>query len=661
MSRKRRSRGDINTSVYTRKFHNYVADFAITYRDHLESLSSSKKELSQDFCLANVAFFIVTHSLLGEHKKLLILVNDLILNRLTIKSCDFGSYVELYERNAQGQINNIAHPHRLFLDATAYLAIHNFKMHQDKWGDLQSLDLYRLWKILKCELPINTAKSIINIKAFCRAGAYFNTESLNPRVPIYLQSYAVGDIESFCTSPESFNKIFNPSEIESPTPFDFDGCFADYAKLNTKPYQRKTSKFGKTRPLQNGRPKKVHRLIKSCLHDKDPNVAMASLKDAKREMHFPHEVIFVDWFKYLLNKGNSVSTLLRYFYSIAEYWLFSLENEFIEDLSPCDMTELRDGILDYRPEEGSSYSYLGDMNKLLIYCAKYHGTSLPNNISLGKSKVTVRNYLLTECDFISGFKQLTDQVAESDPKKLSLGVLYLLMGRCGLRPSEAVKLRLSDIQEGQISYIHIRPNKFGKNKTHCSRRTIPVSLMLKEEELSFFERYLKIRQKHQLAGIQNELFAPPNLNRNNPFTWSELDFYIARLLQKVTNTKLVSYHLRHMAISNLQLAVMGNAEINGTISQTEPEYINFIRQYFRACDKQNYLWQVSAFAGHISPVTTMSVYSHFTDFLLGEHVVNFDVTHNLTFWSNVSGKTKLFLKRRFKKELITGQALLREI
>ncbi|GAB3000663.1 hypothetical protein GCM10027050_19460 [Psychrosphaera aestuarii] len=375
-------------------------------------------------------------------------------------------------------------------------------------------------------------------------------------------------------------------------------------------------------------------------------------------MKISQEIILVAWLINLLRNKHPTSTVKRYYYAVAEYWLLSLQELCIEELDQQEVTEIRDEIENFRPEHASSKNNLNVLNQLMQFAAENYNIAPP--LQLETKGPNVRNYLISEHDFNNAFNQLIGKIEQASQKQLSLCILFLLMGRCGLRPSEAVKLKLSDIELSEELHLYVRPNVFGKNKTYCAKRQIPVAYFLKPNELSFFKQYLNRRIAQSNTFIVNPLFAPIDIEQKYPFSLSELDFYISRILTNVTETRLVSYHLRHMAISNLQITLYGEK-----ISSTYPHPFDEnqrqkIRSYIDDARQQNTVWNIAGFAGHLSPNTTFGTYLHNTGVLLGSFTTQLDFEHSKIFWCNVSEHSKLMLARRFNNEDISAKKLERE-
>lgn len=281
---------------------------------------------------------------------------------------------------------------------------------------------------------------------------------------------------------------------------------------------------------------------------------------------------------------------------------------------------------------------------ILSFAAVTFGTASPVLDDITVLKVNnIRNYVISEPNFIRFINSLSAIAANQTLTGQGLALTAILMARCGLRPSEALKLRLKDVEPSAQHCIFIRPNRFGTNKSYSARRKIPLLLMLLPDEFILFKTYLKRRLLD--ANNQPELLLfPSGETSNHPYSLSNFHNQFSNRLSSICGEKVSTYHLRHKALSTLQLVLMSESLACKTPygnKQTDK-----IRRFFAVDCGRDVLFELAAFAGHLSPETTLRNYLHFTDVILYENLTSNKEALSRRYWKNLSTLSKHIFTRR---------------
>lgn len=209
-------------------------------------------------------------------------------------------------------------------------------------------------------------------------------------------------------------------------------------------------------------------------------------------------------------------------------------------------------------------------------------------------------------------------------------ITLILLYRCGLRPSELQALRLIDVQGVTIYEILIRNSRLNDIKTNNGIRRLPISKMLRKDELELFLNYYRMRlEEDSTHGGGLFLAHPAHLGRL--LSDEELFTPIRERLRFVTkDDSLLLYHLRHSFLTwtdtILQLDKAKYAwEIPASGSPAEDKEI--IRDLFKTLGRNEHLgrkdqYLLAMLAGHSSPETTHRHYCHLLDLILGLHLIN---------------------------------------
>lgn len=216
---------------------------------------------------------------------------------------------------------------------------------------------------------------------------------------------------------------------------------------------------------------------------------------------------------------------------------------------------------------------------------------------------------------------------ESRDRLQTVRCLITILGyRCGLRRNEARCIRICDIfGEVQIEIL-VRTSSLNRTKTHDSKRRVPVSVLLEEDE----SHLLMLWKRNRIAeeGMQNieaPLFAAPG----SPVPYDEADIFpaIHEVMRLVSGNNGSRYHhLRHSLPNWLLITLLSDyLVVNGQMpSGVKPFQSEFHKSaqlkqalFGNMQMGRQYLYGISALLGHADPGTTFNSYIHLCDLLLG--------------------------------------------
>jgi|GEM_PF-6044250 len=304
----------------------------------------------------------------------------------------------------------------------------------------------------------------------------------------------------------------------------------------------------------------------------------------------------------------------RYLSAIGDQWLDYWVNKDIFEFDPDDMQEALEFICwQKRLTHASAPVPLG---LLFDFIGKtYTNLSIPDVIAEGRKYHHVRSDFVPEhhfqrlrVDMQSLYKK------EADYFKFSIDLLLIIIRRAFLRPIEAYSLRLDDIYVSDEIYLKYRKNEYAGYKTASAKRNINLSLILKPDEIEILMKYLRWRQR-ATAGNQRALLFSQSTTHEKMFNRRTINIPAIDLLSSYAGRRIAFYSIRHTGISVMQIVLNGDEGFARTISGYDTNQIRKLKSKLQTGNLgSNY--QLSSLAGHLSAKTTITIYSHFTDYLL---------------------------------------------
>ncbi len=220
-----------------------------------------------------------------------------------------------------------------------------------------------------------------------------------------------------------------------------------------------------------------------------------------------------------------------------------------------------------------------------------------------------------------------NQIDASNPRLVTSRRLITMLGyRCGLRRTEAWKLRMCDIQISQYPVLLVRASRHKTVKSSHATRQILLKSLLPQAELNELLKWLEYRRLEQaLDGFETDnSFVFCHEHNGLSLIQEAVIFQIIQtVLRAVTGDETVRYHhLRHSCGNNLMLRLQGIdwpelALYQPAILEAEAEAVFGLNS---RTPSRKHLFQISVLLGHASPDITLKNYLHLCDYLLRHHL-----------------------------------------
>jgi len=249
---------------------------------------------------------------------------------------------------------------------------------------------------------------------------------------------------------------------------------------------------------------------------------------------------------------------------------------------------------------------------------------------------------------------------EKDSAKYRIYLIQLLVVilgyRCGLRASEARKIRIMDVLLSPTKpELLIRNNAFSRLKTSNGVRQIPLHCFLQDDELNILKQWHRKRSAEVLKKKDRPLFT--RLADDKFAISSSLVFpYINDLMRIMTGDNSIHFHhLRHSFASWTLLRLIApdypqmlESDIarNNGITECRDLAVALTGQEHSGSKA---MYALARLMGHASPAETMHSYLHLFDWMLGKALLR--VTPPLTpeIARTVFGTSNATISRRLKQ------------
>ena len=341
------------------------------------------------------------------------------------------------------------------------------------------------------------------------------------------------------------------------------------------------------------------------------------------------EQVLVQWLlSHLTERGNATSTASTYLDTVGADWLAAALQEPLDSYTGEDFSELYQSILN-RPRSQKAREYqAGRLEDLHLFAVqKFDVAPLPDPLTEGSTTLPHVSAAIVDEPLFAGLLHQVAQFTDVDElRKRMLRCFLILAFRTGLRPGELAKLRLKDIEPSPTGWLFVRENKHGHNKTDAALRKVPLYPLLTEAEhplVSYF-----IGERRLQAKSASELLFHSSGNPHAAIDTKQLSLMVKAVLADLSGGLYYRlYHLRHSALSRLQLLIHHDVvdlpqPVQGLLpyppSQRET-ILHLIAGRGRLRDRY---FALAVFAGHSSPAITLSTYLHFTDLMLGCHLAS---------------------------------------
>ena len=243
----------------------------------------------------------------------------------------------------------------------------------------------------------------------------------------------------------------------------------------------------------------------------------------------------------------------------------------------------------------------------------------------------------------------------------------LILGfRAGLRPGEAMHVRIDDFRSGTKSLeLVVRPNAARVLKTPNAKRVLPLHLLLTADEQLELRTEVR-RAANSLSGqTSGALLFTPDTGSDNADYRTELLRDLNEILKLVTNDKSsIFYDLRHSFASYLMATFLlppgvdrfEFASVGPTCISSERQRI--LREGLLGANSlgRQSLFAIAFLMGHAGPNRAINTYSHLLDWSLKTYVTRAWLLAPLETRSAAAAKSPLLPKPRLPAAVLrTGR------
>lgn len=333
-----------------------------------------------------------------------------------------------------------------------------------------------------------------------------------------------------------------------------------------------------------------------------------------------NELSIVGW---LLSKtdGCQVSSIQTYSNTITYRWLIVTEGVDLESCSAEDFHMLYDELIELGRSEKAKNAIATRIDDIHRYMVNNHNIEPIAPLS-STTRAHHKTGYLSEAMFqavLNNVQSLKVPKDEIDAMQLTL----ILAQRCGLRVGEIVKIRLKEVAVTS-SYLEVRDNKYGNNKSSSALRRTLLRQLLTDSEMALLKRVAL--RRNQGAGdtlIANQAGAT--------YRAGDLSRILTVLIKTTTGLSyLTTHHLRHSCLTNFQLMSFlydtdySEAMSDHLCSQALKNLLPYnekksreVLAYIETSIRYKKVYALAGIAGHASPSTTFASYIHLTDIEIG--------------------------------------------
>ncbi|AZG74483.1 site-specific integrase [Shewanella livingstonensis] len=332
------------------------------------------------------------------------------------------------------------------------------------------------------------------------------------------------------------------------------------------------------------------------------------------------------------------STIRSYHSTLSRKWLLFSEYYQLSIIDEQSMLALYHQLIDNTPTQKQKCNLAARLNDFHAHAAREFDFPLLSEAIYSGDK----NRAHTNAGFIDEtlFKALLGTVLIIDDldheEKATLQAALIISFRCGLRISEVIKLRLSDIENSSTAWLEIRENQYGNNKSHASLRRVPLYPLLLEDEKKIVKQVLNISKLSDVNNTKSKLALGFGINKSEPIDKYFLSYFTKTMLRELSGLEhYVFHHLRHSAISRLQL-MCELEDAHAVIPEAVPYSKSLCEKIIHLISgnsTRNRYYSIASFDGHSDPEVCFSNYFHFSDFILGHKLskMHLDMTQKQMF------------------------------
>lgn len=582
------------------------------YLDWADALASKHAQLS----LTDIMLTLIFHSAILRAPVLQAVLSYISDGCLTIKHIFGLPYIsvivhdESYHTNTYHEKEAVHQAHIFLSPTTAYLINKYLSQISNNGSNHSYIDIYHLYTSMQKTMKNYHVDSTISLKRFLLGAVYVLEDYLNLNLPEHTW-YLVTGLETTYGLPISnwqalvYDICHQSQSIDTQVVVTSKSKFRTPVKSNTKVATEIAKLFKRSSSKKISKSKFTSEL----------KVIYEDLVDSNAPLN---EIAIVGW---LLSKTDSckVSSIRTYSNTITNRWLMITQGDDLNKFQEEDFESLYVELIELGSTEDAKNTIATYLDDIHSYLVKNHNIEPIAPLSSAKRPHHKTGYI-SEVMFQAILKN-TDNLPITKDEIEAIKISLILGQRCGLRVGEIVKIKLKDVS-AKSSYLEIRDNDYGNNKTGSALRRVLLELLLTESEWNLFKKIMIRRNKSRgdtLIATHSEA----------PFQANELSRILTSLIKSSTGLPyLTTHHLRHSCITNFQLmAFLFDDDYDFEDSHSYQQLLTLIPyddnqaqkilDHFQTSLHYKKVFALAGLAGHASPATTFASYVHLTDIELG--------------------------------------------
>ncbi len=649
------------------------------HRQWLQDIRINKLPQTSEAAFAHFLISLYLHSGVCHTKYLLAIAKDISNNDIMIHLFGKLPYIQVsLDAKIQGYTNAYStsaekiYIRKIFLSPISlHLLNHYMKLHSsnNKLPDSQSQLKVLLYKYLKPydkQFLYDDIQVVRRYKEITQNNIHLVLqksilvlENMGVRLSQPLVHYAIDSMPSSCLP----NYFYESLDNNSPSPFHITNSVVN----SIKTHNNNTT----TAPTPN-----FYTLLATAMKRQSSSKKLTSTKLREQlEQLKPVASTFaeqwlLEWYIDLLKHNNAASSIVTYHSRVSRRWLCMTANKNILKYTSENFEDLYLRI-DSSVKKGNEYVFARLMQLHQFGVDNYSVESLSDDFGQDtNAEKHIRSGFVTEPLFAQMLNEIDAIEGTNDDIKRAIKAVLIICYRCGLRISEAIKIRSQDIcKDTNTTWIYVRANAIGDNKTYHSYRKVPLSIMLLKAEKDIINKCIE-----KTTSPSHLVFSVNNMPLNKSLISAIAKYYLCEISGK---PYFVQHHLRHSCLSRLQLMSLGETkntlpdfipyeaeekeseiEQNANSDNEERDLVEkekTVQQILSIIeDKNEYTtYALSKFAGHADPSITYRHYYHFSSYALGKAIIDAPFLCDKTLANSLFG----IGRRRFAKHNTNSKLL----
>ena len=352
------------------------------------------------------------------------------------------------------------------------------------------------------------------------------------------------------------------------------------------------------------------------------------------------------WFFHLLHdRKRKMSTVARYASEVMDDILIGGIGIDFQGFDAVDFENFYQRALD-RSHKRKNIAYkAGRFDDLHSFGVDtFDFARLPEPLKQQSNTSHVRAIVIPEVVFAQGRDRVLEMTEFDEAGRQSLWVLLTVLHRAGLRRSDALTLRIADLDPGATFWIRVTDNEYADTKRSKSR--IPLTPLLLPEERERVHGFLYDRLRSG-DGCKALVFHPSGTPGQpwNDYAFSRLYARLIRCDQ--TGRAYTPHDSRHTCVSQLQLVLANHEFWTAALTPYSEQQSQEIRSALFSCTEsgKNDYWSLAALMSHSSPQTTFNSYLHYSHLLLFEGIRHIETPLSFNQVRNLGSATARIVNR----------------